>query len=118
SCAVLIVTLLGCHAPVDHAEDDGGAATVSPPDGSATAGFVEEGAFSSATLGREMPYLVWLPPGYAAQKRRYPVLFYLHGIGAANREWLGYGVDVTADCLLAAGAIQPMLIVLPQGDEG
>src|SRR5229473_3366460 len=111
-CALLIVTSLGCGAPLDHSEDDAGAAIAPSPDVGAPVGIVAEGAFYSATLGREMPYLVWLPPGYAVEKRRYPVLYFLHGIGASNREWLGYGVDRTADCLLAAGAMQPTLIVL------
>src|SRR5437763_3806676 len=74
-------------------------------------------AFYSAALGQDLSYLVWLPPEYDAADRRYPVLYLLHGIGGDNREWLGYGVDTAAACLLAAGRIQPFLIVLPQGDE-
>ena len=73
----------------------------------------------SKTLGRTVKYYVYLPAGYDAdQARRYPVLYYLHGIGGDPREWLGYGVREAADELMGSGAVQPFLIVLPQGDQG
>ncbi len=57
---------------------------------------------------------VWLPPGYASDTgRRYPVL-YLHDgqnvfdAAAAGAEWQ---VDETAQRLVQAGAVQPMIIV-------
>ena len=60
------------------------------------------------------PVWVWLPPGYAQDTaRRYPVL-YLHDgqnmfdARAAGSEW---GVDETAQQLVAAGAIAPFIAV-------
>ncbi len=57
---------------------------------------------------------VWLPPGYAHDApRRYPVL-YLHDgqnvfdEAAAGAEW---GVDETAQRLVSAGAIGPLIVV-------
>ncbi len=56
---------------------------------------------------------VWLPPGYAASPRRYPVL-YLHDgqnvfdAAAAGAEWQ---VDETAQRLVRSKALPPMMIV-------
>ena len=67
------------------------------------------------------PVAVYLPPGYdASPQRRYPVLYLLHGIGGSPEDWLsgGYqGLSVSAlmDSLLGAGAIEPFLVVMPNG---
>lgn len=75
--------------------------------------------FASKTLGRTVKYYVYLPAGYdSTPTMRYPVLYYLHGIGGDPREWLGYGVREAADELLGSGAIRPFIIVPPQGDQG
>lgn len=75
--------------------------------------------FASKTLGRSVRYDIYLPAGYDSDPaRRYPVLYYLHGIGGDPREWLGYGLRETADQLMGSGAIRPFLIVLPEGDQG
>jgi enterochelin esterase-like enzyme len=78
---------------------------------------VEERAFFSDTLGREMPYIVYVPPGYDTSEQRYPVLYMLHGMGGSNTEWKGYGLFGAADELMRTYQIPPMLIVLPQGDQ-
>jgi predicted peptidase len=36
---------------------------------------------SSPTIGRSLRYRVYLPPEYASDTHRYPVLYMLHGIG-------------------------------------
>lgn len=42
--------------------------------------------FRSATIDQPVSYLVWLPPGYdAAPERRYPVIYWLHGLGGDQR---------------------------------
>jgi enterochelin esterase-like enzyme len=79
---------------------------------------VEARKFTSPTLGREMPYLIYLPPDYAASPdKRYPVLYMLHGIGAWYGEWAQLGLLSRADEAVRAGQIEPFLIVLPQGDQ-
>jgi predicted alpha/beta superfamily hydrolase len=56
---------------------------------------------------------VYLPPGYADSDRRYPVL-YLHDgqnvfdAASAGAEW---GVDETAQALVEAGEIEPLIVV-------
>ena len=73
--------------------------------------------FISAALGRQMPYFIYLPVGYTESGLRYPVLSMLHGHGGSNTEWIGYGLLETADKIINAGQIPPMIIVLPQGDQ-
>jgi enterochelin esterase-like enzyme len=83
---------------------------------SSLAGSLTTRRFFSRALNREMPYFVYLPPGYGQTGQRYPVLYMLHGNSGSNEEWLAYGLIDDADALMASGAIRPMVIVLPQGD--
>jgi enterochelin esterase-like enzyme len=78
---------------------------------------VQERTFFSPTLGRDMPYTVYVPPGYFSDGLRYPVLYMLHGMSGSNSEWQGYGLFGAADELMRTYQIPPMLIVLPQGDQ-
>jgi len=41
--------------------------------------------FQSKVLGQEVSYLVYLPPGYEEGSRHYPVIYWLHGMGAPPR---------------------------------
>jgi S-formylglutathione hydrolase FrmB len=76
---------------------------------------------------------IYLPPGYDTSDRRYPVLYLMPGLGANDR-WWAYGeysefftlagvalptdfpeagfADMIDD-LIAAGQVQPMIIVMP-----
>src|SRR5262245_20311185 len=70
----------------------------------------EARSFWSPTLGRLMPYFVYLPPGYAGGgDERYPVLYMLHGMGGSNSEWRGYGLFGAADALIRAHEIRPFV---------
>jgi len=77
---------------------------------------LREVALSSAVLGRDMTYYIYLPPGYVSETRPYSVLYLLHGRAGDKEEWLYYGLIDQADAAITSGAIEPMLIVLPQGD--
>lgn len=37
--------------------------------------------------GKELPYRLWLPADYETGKRRYPVLYLLHGLGGDENDW-------------------------------
>jgi enterochelin esterase-like enzyme len=82
-----------------------------------TPGRVEEHAFHSESLGREMPYIIYLPADYERDDARYPVLYLLHGLGADRNEWVEYGLLHRADSLIAVGELPPMVIVLPEGEQ-
>ena len=47
---------------------------------------VEDSVFHSASLGRDMHYLILLPPDYA-NGRRFPVLYLLHGLYGDYKNW-------------------------------
>jgi enterochelin esterase-like enzyme len=81
-------------------------------------GTLVERQFYSSELDRDMPYNIYLPPDYDRAGRRYPVLFMLHGGGAHRDEWLAYGLVDAADREFRTGSLQPMIIVMPQGDTG
>jgi enterochelin esterase-like enzyme len=79
-------------------------------------------SFFSRALGREVSYMAWLPPGYTASGQTYPTLYLLHGVGSAEaygvEEWLGYALTEDLDRMLALGLIEPMIVILPNGDQG
>ncbi len=83
-----------------------------------------EVSFFSRALGREVAYLAWLPPGYsgAGAERAYPTLYLLHGAGGPAgygvEEWLGYALTEDLDRMLALGLIEPMIVILPNGEQG
>jgi len=59
--------------------------------------------------------IIYTPPGYSA-KKKYPVLYLLHGIGGDEKEWLNGGrPQVILDNLYADGKIEPMIVVMPNG---
>jgi enterochelin esterase-like enzyme len=83
-----------------------------------TEGTFREAWFYSPALDRDMPYYVYLPPGYGSETRRYPVLFMLHGGSQDRDEWPAFGLVDAIDRLIINREIGPMILVLPQGDYG
>ena len=78
-------------------------------------GRYEEGSLRNDLLPLPMEYRVYLPPCYDQQAdRRYPVLYLIHGQNYNQDQWDRLGVDETADRLIAADEIPPLLIVLPR----
>jgi len=72
--------------------------------------------YDSRTLGTRRQMLVYTPPAYSTD-RKYPVLYLLHGIGGNEREWQRTcHADNVIDNMLADGKIQPMIVVLPNGN--
>lgn len=70
----------------------------------------------SPTLEQLMPCAVYLPAGYEATDKRYPVLYLLHGGGGDYLEWLFKGyVDNVLDALFAHAKGKEMVVVMPEG---
>lgn len=93
--------------------------TSAPRESVTTPGYLLDAEFYSAALDRQMPYGIYLPPGYdvSASARRYPVLYMLHGADAAYSQWVSLGLAERAEALIEAGKMQPLIIVMPQGDD-
>ncbi len=68
----------------------------------------------STILGKEVSYCVYLPAGYDATNRRYPVLYLLHGYTDNETGWVQFGeAPYIADKAIAAGEATPMIIIMP-----
>ena len=69
----------------------------------------------SITVGTNRKALIYTPPGFS-KKKKYPVLYLLHGIGGDEKEWLNGGTpQIILDNLYAENKIEPMIVVLPNG---
>ena len=82
-------------------------------------GMVQAGTINSTILGERRPFLIYLPPGYNAGTRRYPVVYLLHGAPGNYKDWQSAaGIDKTLDALISVGRIPPLIAVLPDGNGG
>lgn len=78
-------------------------------------GTIEETEYESKTVGTMRKVTIYLPPKYD-KKKKYPVLYLLHGIGGDHKEWLNGGVpQIIMDNLYAQKKAEPMIIVMPNG---
>jgi enterochelin esterase-like enzyme len=72
--------------------------------------------YDSKSLGKKRLMQVYTPPAYS-NKKKYPVLYLLHGLGEDNRQWTEWcQADNIIDNLIADGKIQPMIVVFPNCD--
>lgn len=73
----------------------------------------------SEILQADLPFRVYLPPGYEPSSECYPVLYLLHGNGTGGyAEWAGeLKIGIFADGLILKGDIRTMIIVMPHGDH-
>ena len=78
-------------------------------------GKLDSVSYTSKTVGTTRKALVYTPPGYS-KKKKYPVLYLLHGIGGDEKEWLkGGSPQVILDNLYAENKLEPMIVVMPNG---
>src|SRR3982751_2295573 len=78
-------------------------------------GKIDTISYSSKTVGTTRRALIYTPPGFS-KKKKYPVLYLLHGIGGDEKEWLNGGhPQLILDNLYAENKIEPMIVVMPNG---
>ena len=70
--------------------------------------------FQSKVLGHEVSYLVWLPPGYEQGNKRYPVIYWLHGMRGNQRAGAMMFVP-HVEAAIKAGVLPPVIVVLVNG---
>lgn len=75
---------------------------------------VQHRTFRSPSVGEDVGYNVYLPPGYESGSRRYPVLYYLHGAGG-NEDGGPRTLVPKLREAHAAGTLPPFLVVFPNG---
>ena len=112
----------GFGGPIELKPDDKPAFPNPPEDFDNSREGIERGKlervdYDSKTVGVKRWMQVYTPPGYSKEKK-YPVLYLLHGIGGNEREeWAKGGVPhVILDNLIADKKIEPMIVVLPNGN--
>jgi S-formylglutathione hydrolase FrmB len=77
-------------------------------------GRVECSVVQSAILKRAVRYCALLPPSYDQEKtRRYPVLYFLHGLGQNEQALIESGGWALVEDLRKSGAIGEFLIITP-----
>jgi enterochelin esterase family protein len=83
-------------------------------------GELRTSVYNSQSNGVIREMTVYVPPGYDEQpERRYPVLYLLHGNANDHHSWQRYGrANEILDNLVAEGAIEPFLVVMPLGYGG
>lgn len=80
-----------------------------------THGKIDTVVYVSNTVGTNRRAIIYTPPGFS-KKKKYPVLYLLHGIGGDEKEWLNGGKpQVILDNLYAENKIEPMIVVMPNG---
>jgi len=71
--------------------------------------------FVSKTLGGEVSYHMYLPPQYDEQPtRRFPVIYWLHGLGGNQRGGTGTFGKQAADAM-RDGSLPPALVIFVNG---
>jgi S-formylglutathione hydrolase FrmB len=81
-----------------------------------TAAEVRSGTFHSEALGREVSYVVDLPPSYdASGSRKYPVVYALHGLFEGSGFWERRGLASILAGLRETGAVPAFLVVAVDG---
>ena len=77
---------------------------------------VECSTIPSKILGHDVPYCALLPPSYDEQaQRKFPVLYYLHGLGDSERSMVNTGAWNMYLDLVEQGQVGEYLIVTPAG---
>ena len=78
--------------------------------------------YDSSILGINRRLTVYLPYGYEAKanaKKKYPVLYLLHGAGGDEEAWTSMGRTAQIlDNLIEKGLAKPMIVVMPNGNPG
>ena len=81
-------------------------------------GVVRQHFYRSKSLDVVRRVVVYTPPDYdSSSKRRYPVLYLLHGARNGETFWTDFAlVNIVVDNLIASGAAKPLVIVMPNGN--
>ena len=73
--------------------------------------------YHSRTLGFDRRVTVYTPAGYEQSKKKYPVLYLLHGSGGDEEAWIIQGrTQHIMDNLIAQGKCEPMIVVITNGN--
>lgn len=87
------------------------------PNWAHAAGRAECHTLPSKLMHGQVPYCVLLPPSYDKQRdRRYPVLYFLHGLGGNEQMFVDSGAWNLTEDMWEQGNLGEYVIVTPAGD--
>ena len=73
--------------------------------------------YDSNILGINRRLTVYTPYGYETSRKKYPVLYLLHGAGGDEEAWSSMGrAAQILDNLIEQGKAEPMIVVMPNGN--
>ena len=79
---------------------------------------IDTATYWSAALAGKGSFVVYLPPGFDATTRHYPVLYLLHGNNQSATSFLEIGLQDELDRLIARHEMPPAIAVMIQGGRG
>ena len=80
-------------------------------------GTVSKVWYRSGAMGCDRRLTVYTPAGYETSRRKYPVLYLLHGMGGDEEAWPTLGrATYIFDNLIAKGLAEPMIVVMSNGN--
>lgn len=92
------------------------------PSDPSSQGTLKTRTFYSEALDQNIPYAIYLPPGYHDPRNRsvrYPVVYLLPGSSGSINTWVNGGsMAEQMDYLLTQGQVRPMILVVPQEKPG
>src|SRR5262245_19150077 len=76
---------------------------------------VQYKTYTSALMNQELRYGIYLPPSYdTSGSRKYPVLYFLHGLGENEMRWSTRGGgDAILDRMITATEIGESIVSVP-----
>ncbi|WP_223215096.1 alpha/beta hydrolase-fold protein [Microbacterium trichothecenolyticum] len=81
------------------------------------AGTIETLSYESDVAGEQRDALVWLPPTYKPEGKKFPVLYLQHGGGQSYRDWVEVGrAEQILDNLWLSGSLADMIVVMGNGN--
>jgi S-formylglutathione hydrolase FrmB len=86
-----------------------------PPEAIRAGTRVQYKTYMSALMNRDLRYGIYLPPSYETSgTRRYPVLYFLHGLGENEMRWSTRGEgDLILDRMVADKSIGEFIVAVP-----
>jgi S-formylglutathione hydrolase FrmB len=109
----VFIACLACTARTPAQQAQGATAA---PQAATDGSRIDYASFQSPALGHELKFAIQLPPSYDKDtKRKFPVLYFLHGMNGSENEFERRGVAAAINKLRDSGKIGEMIIVSPNG---
>src|ERR1051325_2153421 len=75
---------------------------------------VQYKTYPSALMKMDLRYGIYLPPSYEKSNKKYPVLYFLHGLNENEMRWSTRGeTDLMLDRMIADGKIGEFIVATP-----